>query len=112
VDGRLSLLSTVFDRLGDSSVRLRLVVGLYLWDLQVVVFIACIGGVLGRLILLDIRCSAHHLLSIGVCLVVGGSRSFCLIPLSSGQRCHTQIDGKLCEVRTQVQRVKNGKIGG
>jgi hypothetical protein len=60
----------------NSSVRSRLVVGLYLWVPRgCFSFFACIGGVLGFvLILLDIRCSAHHIFSLGVS--IGGSQSF------------------------------------
>lgn len=63
-------------------------------------FIVCIGGVLGRLILLDIRCSAHHLLSIGVCWLVVGGESVLLSHTTSRQvKGVTQIDGNYARFR-------------
>ncbi len=97
------LSSQLYSTTSRTRLFVRLVVGHYLWVLKVSFFIACLIALVECLVrsyLVDIRCSAHHLLSIvvGVCLVVGGSRSFRLTPTFVRSRCHNQIDGKLSEV--------------
>lgn len=104
-----SLLSTVIDRFEDSSVRLRLVVGLYLWVCRLLFSLLALVECRVVFILLDIRCSAHHLFS-RRCLFDGWLVGVSLLSYSTsfGQGVHSDWR-QLCEVRTQVQREKGWK---